>query len=209
MSLETLVHLIVVYRYWILIPLSVLEGPIVAFVAGTLASLGYFNIYALAVFFFVRDMLMDGGYYALGHFGGRTSLARRFLRYIGVSTDDLESVRALWEKHPGRTMFLGKLSYGIASSFIVVAGMVRMPLTKFFGWGALATVFQYGVLLFVGFFFGAAFGAKLSTIIENIQYVIGGASLLILGYFFFTWYMRRKLLEEEKSEEKKIIDAQQ
>ncbi len=202
MSLDTLTHLILTYRYWVLVPLSILEGPIVALVAGTLASLGYFNIYFLVVFFFVRDMLMDAGYYSLGHFGGRTALARRLLLHIGVTDEHLERVRILWQKYPGRTMFIGKLSYGITSSFIVVAGIVRMPLKKFFGWGSMVAITQYGTLLMIGFFFGAAFGSKLSVVIENFQYALAGASLLILGYFILTWRMRRTLFKEASVEEK-------
>ena len=59
MSPEHLTQLILDYRYWILIPISVIEGPVVAFVAGTLAALGYFNIWVLVLFFFARDMIMD------------------------------------------------------------------------------------------------------------------------------------------------------
>jgi membrane protein DedA with SNARE-associated domain len=201
MSLDTLTHLILTYRYWVLVPLSVLEGPIVALVAGTLASLGYFNIYFLVIFFFVRDMLMDAGYYSLGHFGGRTALVRRLLTRMGVTDEHLESVRTLWKKYPGRTMFIGKLSYGITSSFIVVAGIVQMPLKKFFGWGSLVAITQYGTLLLVGFFFGAAFGSKLSVIVENLQYAIAGASLLILGYLILTWRLRRTLFTETSTKE--------
>ena len=70
MSVDFITELILQYRYWILIPLSFIEGPVVAFVAGMLASMGYFNIYFLSALFFVRDVGLDGVYYAIGHFGG-------------------------------------------------------------------------------------------------------------------------------------------
>jgi membrane protein DedA with SNARE-associated domain len=201
MSTAHLTQLIVEYRYWILVPLAMLEGPIVAFFAGTLASLGYFNIYLLAVFFFARDIIMDGGYYALGHFGYKTRLAKWLLKKIGVTPEHLEQVRLLWERNAGKTMFFGKLSYGIASSFIVVAGIVRMPLKKFFAWGALVAILQYGTLLLLGYFFGNAFGGKIETILNNIQYLIAGASVFIVGYLFFTHYMRRRTLKQQADEE--------
>ena len=110
MSVDFITELILQYRYWILIPLSFIEGPVVAFVAGMLASMGYFNIYFLSALFFVRDVGLDGVYYAIGHFGGRTNFAKRMLNKIGITTDHLEQVRVLWEKRPGWTMFIGKLS---------------------------------------------------------------------------------------------------
>ena len=196
MSVESITPLIIEYRYWILVPLSIVEGPIVAFVAGTLAATGYFNIYALGVFFFVRDMVMDALYYGLGHFGGRTSLAQRLLHRIGVRQNHLEEVRTLWERHAGATMFLGKLSYGIASSFIVVAGMVRMPLGKFFGWGALAAVAQYGVLLLLGYFFGNTLGGGAVVVLERAQYVLAAIALVAAIYYIGSRYARKRLMSE-------------
>ncbi|MEK7156270.1 MAG: hypothetical protein AAB790_00475 [Patescibacteria group bacterium] len=196
MSVESITPLIIEYRYWILVPLSIVEGPIVAFVAGTLAATGYFNIYALGVFFFVRDMVMDALYYALGHFGGRTILAQRLLHRIGIRQNHLEEVRTLWERRPGVTMFLGKLSYGIASSFIVVAGMVRMPLGKFFGWGALAAVAQYGVLLLLGYFFGNTLGGGAVIVFERAQYVLAAIGLVAAIYYIGSRYARKRLMSE-------------
>ena len=202
MSVDSLTELLLQYRYWILIPLSLIEGPVVAFVAGTLASLGYFNIYFLAVLFFVRDVGLDGVYYAIGHFGGRTAFAERMLKKIGITDDHLENVRVLWERRPGWTMFIGKLSYGIASAFIVVAGKVKMPLSKFFFYGSIVAVLQYGTLLYAGYFLGASLGGSIVKIIENSQYVIAFAALVISGYYIVSWRMRKKLLKNDAEIEK-------
>src|SRR3989344_6968374 len=202
MSVDSLTELLLQYRYWILIPLSLIEGPVVAFVAGTLASLGYFNIYFLAVLFVVRDVGLDGVYYAIGHFGGRTAFAERMLKKIGITDDHLENVRVLWERRPGWTMFIGKLSYGIASAFIVVAGKVKMPLSKFFFYGSIVAVLQYGTLLYAGYFLGASLGGSIVKIIENSQYVIAFAALVISGYYIVSWRMRKKLLKNDAAIEK-------
>lgn len=198
MSVDFITQLILQYRYWILIPLSFIEGPVVAFVAGTLASVGYFNMYFLAALFFVRDVGLDGVYYAIGHFGGRTNFAKRMMNKIGITTDHLEHVCVLWEKRPFWTMFIGKLSYGIASAFIVVAGMVAMPLSIFFKYGIIVAILQYGVLLFAGYFLGASLGGDIVHIINNVQYVIAFAAIAISGYYLFSWYLRTKFLKVDK-----------
>lgn len=200
-SIETITALILQYRYWILIPLSLIEGPIVAFVAGTLASLGYFNPFALAGFFFVRDVLVDGACYALGYFGGQSRLAKAILRKIGVTDEHLGEVRMLWNKHPGKTMFFSKLSYGVAAGFIVVAGMVEMPLEKFFLYGAIIAVAHYCTLLFVGYFFGVTFGGTLGAIIERAPIVLAVAGVLWIGYYIFKKYMGTRLQKMEQQEE--------
>lgn len=196
MSVDSLTGLILQYRYWILIPLSLIEGPVIAFVAGTLAAVGYFNIYFLAALFFVRDVGLDGVYYAIGHFGARTAFVKRMLAKLDITPDHLERVRILWEKKPFWTMFIGKLSYGIASAFIVVAGTVRMPLRIFFKYGSVVAILQYGALLFAGYYLGASLGGNVVTIIENVQYALAFIAIAILGYYFFSWHMRRKLLKE-------------
>lgn len=198
MSVDFITQLILQYRYWILIPLSFIEGPVVAFVAGTLASVGFFNMYFLAVLFFVRDVGLDAAYYATGYFGGRTAFAERMLTRIGVTDDHLEQVRKLWVNRPGMTMFIGKLSYGIASAFIVVAGMVKMPLRIFFKYGIIVAVLEYGTLLFAGYFLGASLGGNVAQVIDNVQYVIAITAIVISGYYLFSWRMRGKFLKAEK-----------
>jgi membrane-associated protein len=208
MSVDLVTELIIQYRYLILIPLSFIEGPVVAFVSGTLAATGIFDLYFLAGLFFVRDVGLDGVYYAIGHFGGRTKFAERMLAKIGITDDHLEQVRLLWVRRPGMTMLIGKLSYGIASAFIVVAGMVKMPLPIFFAYGSLVAVLQYGVLLFAGYYLGASFGGNIVTIINNVQYVVAFAAIAISGYYLFTWYMRKKLLKADKAIEEMPVEKE-
>jgi membrane protein DedA with SNARE-associated domain len=200
MSPDALTHLILQYRYWILIPLCFIEGPIVAFVAGTLASLGYFNIYALAAIFFARDVAVDGLMYVIGRFGGETRFAKWFLKKVGVTTEHLASVHKLWEKHAGKTMFFSKLSYGLAATFLVVAGLVKMSPKKFFGYAILVTIAQYGVLLILGYYFGNAFGT-VSNLLNNLALVLLAVSLVVTGYYAFTHFMSRRLRQQEKEEE--------
>lgn len=198
MSISFITHIILQYRYWILIPLSFVEGPIVAFIAGTLASFGYFNMYFLAILFFVRDVGLDGIYYAIGYFGGRTTFAGRMLARIGVTSDHLDKVRLLWARRPGITMLIGKLSYGIASAFIVVAGMIKMPLRLFFAYGAIVAVLQYGTLLLAGYFLGASLGGSIVHIINNVQYVIAFIAIVVSAYYILSWSMRKKFLKTDK-----------
>lgn len=202
MSADATTQLIVEYRYWILIPLTFVEGPIIAFIAGTLASLGYFNIWVLAVLFFVRDVGLDLVYYAIGHFGGRTRFVQKMLKKLRIHDGHLEDVRKLWERRPGWTMFIGKISYGIASAFIVVAGMVRMPLPQFVGWGAVVAVVQYGGLLALGYFFGNAFGSSIEGLLKNIEYVIAGLAIAISGYYIFSFYLRGRFLKADEEAQK-------
>ncbi len=194
--------LIVAYRYWILLPLSFVEGPIIAFIAGTLASLGYFNVYILLVFFLIRDISVDALCYATGKYTAKTSFLRRWLHRLGITDEEMEDIRLLWNHHPGKTMFFSKLSYGVAAGLIIVAGMVEMPFNSFILYGSLIALTHYGTLLFLGYFFGSAFGTA-SAILEKIQYIVGGGIIIFTIYYFFKKYVTRRLQEAEKQAGKK------
>jgi membrane protein DedA with SNARE-associated domain len=202
MDQSTIAQLIIEYRYWILIPLCFIEGPIVAFIAGTLAAVGYFNVWVLAVFFLIRDVVVDLFMYAVGHWGAQKTFVKRLLLRFGVDDKEMEEIRILWNKNAGRTMFFSKLSYGVAAAFIMVAGMVRMPLKKFVLYGAIIAALHYGVLLFVGYYLGASLGGSVAKILENIQYVVGGAIVVFTAYFLFKRWVNARMRRAEKEVEK-------
>ncbi|TSC69098.1 MAG: Uncharacterized protein G01um101456_343 [Parcubacteria group bacterium Gr01-1014_56] len=202
MDQGTVAQLIIDYRYWILIPLSFIEGPIVAFIAGTLASVGYFNVYFLAIFFLARDVIVDLLMYGVGYWGRNTRFVQWLLKKFGVTPREMEDVKILWNRNAGKTMFFSKLSYGVAAAFIVVAGMVEMPLKKFVYYALLIAAAHYGVLLFLGYYLGASVGGSVTHILENIQYVLGGAILVISTYFLFKRYINAKMRKAEKDVEK-------
>ncbi len=197
MSPDGITLLIIEYRYWILIPLSLIEGPLVAFAAGTLAAAGYFNPYFLIVFFVIRDLVTDLAYYGLGVFAAKTALVRRLLHKIGVTAEHLEKAHALWKTHPGKTMFFSKLSYGIAPSFFVVAGMVRISLKQFISYNAIIALFQYAVCLLLGYFLGNAFGGSLIHMINNLQILIAVFVCGFIAFYLIRRYFRKRLLKAE------------
>ena len=181
MHLESLTQVLIHYRYWILIPLALLEGPIVAFVTGTLSSLGYFNPFVAFWIFVVKDMVVDGLYYALGRIAGDRPFVTRLLMRAHVTGEELQRVRSLWDRHGWRTMFVGKLSFGLAPIFLAVAGIVALPAATFFRYAVGVALVQYVVLLALGFYFGQAIGAG-SHAIRLIEYVEVGAALIAIVY---------------------------
>lgn len=188
------IALILEYRYLILIPLSLIEGPMVAFIAGSLSALGYFSLLLLGIFFLARDIGMDALYYFSGYYGGDTRFAKKILKKLNIDSD-LSGVRKQWEMHPAKTLIVGKLSYGIAGAFIFIAGMIKMRKLTFFKYAALIAIIQYSSLLLLGYFFGNAFGGNITQILENIIYVITGLTLVISAYYILSWYFRKKFLK--------------
>ena len=206
MSPEALTELVLQYRYWILVPLSFIEGPLVAVTAGTLAAVGLFNIYFLLVLFFFRDIILDAVYYAIGYFGGNTNFANRMLARLKITPDHLAQARSLWERRPMMTMFIGKLAYGIASAFIVALGMMKMPLGLFFKYGAIVAIVEYGGFLAAGYFLGASLGGDVVQIAKKLEYVLALGLAAAAAYFFFSLRLRTEFLKADEAIEEGPVD---
>ncbi len=190
MSLESLTHAIHIYRYWILIPLSLVEGPIVGFLAAVLAARGELNVYAAFGFFVLKDLIMDGGYYYAGRYAAVGRLTARVIRHARVA-GNIERCRLEWERHAWRTMVAGKLCWGVGPAVLSTGGIVGVPIELFLGYALAVAVLQYGVLFSLGYTIGYAFQA-VSTVLRTVQIVL---AVLVIAVLI---YARRRVTDAEE-----------
>jgi membrane protein DedA with SNARE-associated domain len=186
MDLASVAPILLKYRYWIIIPLSLLEGPMVAVATGALSSLGYFNPYVAYLFFVVKDVVVDGAYYYLGRVAGDRPFCARLLERMRVTPNEVERVRGLWDSRGWRTMFVGKLAWGLSPLFLAVAGIVAVPVSRFLRYAASVALVQYVVLFLLGYYFGAV-TARVSAALRIVQYGIA------LGVLCGLVFLRRRL----------------
>jgi membrane protein DedA with SNARE-associated domain len=180
MPLESLRPALITDRYWILVPLSLIEGPIVAFVTGTLAAAGYINLYVAYGIFIVKDFVVDGLYYYLGRFAGEKPFVARLLTLAHVTGAEIDHVRLLWQRHGWRAMWDGKLSWGLSPAFLAVAGLAAVPVASFFRYAVGIALVQYALLLILGYYFGDAI-ASASQAIRVIGFSLAGVALIVIA----------------------------
>lgn len=192
MAPDHLTQLIIDYRYWIVIPLSFLEGPVVAFAVGTLSQFGYFNPFVAVWVFFAKDMIMDGLFYFLGRFATRARVVQRILHKGGIITESTEEFREQWQRHAFRTMFMAKLPHGFSSVFLAMSGVIKAPWGRFFSYAAIIAVLQYVLLFVLGYYFGSWLGLS-SSLITRVQYVLTGVFAIAAVYLAVAWYVRRRI----------------
>jgi len=196
MDFAGLTHLLIAYRYWLLFPLACIEGPLVALVAGVLIALGYFNPLLAYVILLFGDLIPDTIYYFIGRYGGWKSLIKRYGSKIGITDEHTEKVSILWKTHGVRTMWMGKLSYGLSIPFLISAGLVGMPLKRFLQYAIPVTLFQYGVLMALGYYLGN-FYALIAESVFGLELLIAGVALAFAGYYIFTVFMKKKVQREQ------------
>lgn len=143
------------YRYLLLFPLIVIEGPVTVITAGILSSLGFLNVFIVYVVAVLGDLVGDALYYAVGRFGRRW--LDRWGRFIGFSKERLEKMETHFQDHGGKTLIAGKLSHAVGGIVLVSAGIARIPFKKFIFFNFWATLPKSLILLLIGYYFGNTF----------------------------------------------------
>jgi len=181
MTSETFIDLFSKYGYGVLLPVSIIEGPVVTLLAGFLSSAGILALplaYAVAV---LGDLLGDTLYYALGRCGGRSLLLRWGPR-LKIRPEHLKWCSAHFQNHTAKTLLFGKTQVW-GGAILVAAGIAHVPPLTFLAWNFLASLVKTGALVLAGFYFGKAVGVlALSRYVDWLAaaaLVSGGVTLKI------------------------------
>jgi len=149
---ETLVLLITKYGYFILFPISVLEGPIITIIAGFLSSLGIMNVFIAYAVVMAGDVVGDSGLYWIGRGGGNF-----ISRYFQKHAEKIEKVREYFTTHQRKAIALSKLFHGIGITGLLAAGSLKVPYKRYITICFLTTAAQSIVLITIGVLFGHAY----------------------------------------------------
>jgi len=170
------------YKYFVIFPLAFFEGPIITIIVGFLSSLGYINIFFAYLTIVAGDLASDVMYFWFGNKGGSKFIAK-WGRYFGITQQYAESLEKYFDKYAGKVLFLGKISHGIGTAFLVAAGLAKMPFIKFFFYNSLATLLKSLVLILIGYYFGYAF-ATINSYLQKIAVLS-----VNVGVTFFIAYL--------------------
>jgi len=173
------------YRYLILFPLTVLEGPIVTVTAGLMSSLGLMNFYIVYIIVVAGDLTGDGLYYSIGRWGRRP--LERWGKYIGMHPEKIEQIEKHFNEHGGKTLIAAKLSHAVGGIVLVSAGIARIPFRKFIFFNFWATLPKSLVLILIGYYFGDTY-MKLQKFVDSAW--VGTFSIAILMFVIYMFLRR-------------------
>lgn len=184
------------YRYSILIPLTIVEGPLLMVLCGVLLKLGYYSFIPLFLTLAIGDLLADVMWYAVGRFGG-LKFVRKYGQRFGITVEMVERAESRFRRHEGKLLFLSKITMGLgfAVAIIVAAGLLRVNFRKFLSINAVGQVFWTIILLGAGYFFGHYY----ENLDRGFRYA-SLASFLVLVYIgitLFKSYLQKKNLENQ------------
>jgi membrane protein DedA with SNARE-associated domain len=193
-SLEGSIALLSTWGYAILLPLAIVEGPIVGVLAGFMVSVGQMSWYWVFAVLFAGDLIGDVVYYYIGRWGHgpwATRLAARF----GVTPGRLAELEEAFHRHAIKILLINK-TQAIGSVVLYYAGAVRMPLYTFVWVNAAATVPKVILFMIVGYYFGESY-----RLVDQLLSYAGLATLaipvvLVAGFLAFRRWGRRQQEKE-------------
>jgi len=181
-STQDIISWILAYKYVIIFPVTVFEGPIVTVIAGFLSAHGVLNIFIVYPIIVLGDLVGDLFYYSLGRWG-RDSFIFSWLRFFGITDQRIERLEKHYEKHSGKTLVIGKITHGIGSIILIAAGVAKMPVGRLLWINLLGTLPKSLLFLLIGFYFGEAYKRIEAYLDYTAKVTIIVAILLVVFYF--------------------------
>ena len=167
----------------ILMPLAVLEGPVVTVLAGWLASLGVMSLTRVFVIVVLADLVGDTILYLIGRFA-LMAMPARWRVFLKVTPRHLVDLRRNFRTKGPHILLFGKLTHAAGFAVLMAAGAGRMRFGDFLIYNLLATLPKSATFLALGYLVGSAAGL--------VESWLGIASVVVLAVSLVWLYARRR-----------------
>ena len=193
--METIIAWLLAYKYIIIVPGAIIEGPILSIICGLLVRLDFLNFWFAYFFLMLGDLIGDMIWYWAGYHWGK-GLITRFGKYFSITENTLEIIKRLYHKYHSPILLISKLTmgFGFPGAVLATAGIVRIPFRKFMFYNVIGQLIWTGGLLAIGYFVGEAYiqingGLEIFSLIAVI--ILAIAILFGVGK-----YIRKRTLEK-------------
>ncbi|MFH0969738.1 MAG: DedA family protein [Patescibacteria group bacterium] len=182
------------YGYWIMLPLMIIEGPVITIIASMLAKLGAFNVFIVFILSVAGDMIGDIILYWLGYAFGM-AFVRKVGKYMGITERLILRMEDYFKKHGGKTIFTVKATTGLCWATFTAAGIVKMDFKRFVKYSFLGGIVWSGFLVAMGYFYGYMW-VELKQYIKWAGWVaIVLATISIATVQIYKKYQSKKIIE--------------
>jgi membrane protein DedA with SNARE-associated domain len=109
------------------------------------------------------------------------SFARRHGRWLTLHPDEIDRARAVFDRHRGTALFLGRLIPTVRTLISVPAGVNRLPVAVFAFWSLLGTALWTAILAGAGYILQSQY-ERVSEWLNPVSNVVLAA--LVLWYLY-------------------------
>jgi len=181
-QLDSIIPLLETYKYLLLFPISVAEGPTITIIAGFLASEGVLNPIIAYLVMVAGDVAGDTIYYAVGRWGGRSYIWKHG-KFFGVTEGRVVHTEEHFKNHSIKTLLIGKTN-ALGALVLAAAGLGKMPYLKFIIVNTLASSVKVLILIVIGYYFGRSYKV-IDGYLGLTGAIITGVTILALAIYFF------------------------
>ncbi|MES3005910.1 MAG: DedA family protein [Patescibacteria group bacterium] len=177
--------LLLKYKYLVLFPILVVEGPIVTILSGALATPEAHVFSIVPLFFFVvfADLFGDTFYYLIGRYAGEKVLNRISEK---KHVDYHQKITDYFEKYGGRTLIIGKISHGLGWPVMVFAGSVHMNYARFMTFNLFTSLIKSIVLILIGYLYSENY-RQIVSYFGSVSATITITALVVLLIYLFVY----------------------
>ena len=163
----------------LILPLAVIEGPIVTVITGFLSARDYFVWYWALCLLIGGDVIGDLLYYWMGR-TAKAPLARMSARFRLRCVPSPELQRGLVQ-NASKMLLIGKWTHSIGFLVLTGSGMLRVPLGQFLVVNLIASIPKTAVLFGIGYFAGRDYlFVERHAILAAVMLCLLGSSAILL-----------------------------
>ena len=201
--MDTIFALLITYRYLLLFPISIIEGPIISIIAGFLVTLDVFNPFIVYAIVLAGDFVGDTMFYLIGRFGRRI-FSSRLGKRIGLTPERLHSATENFGSKHFRTIVISKITHGFGITGLTAAGLLKIPYPKYISICMLTSLFQAAAFLITGIFFGQAY-KELGKYLDYFAATTIAIGLAITSYFVYKHFKAKTASNANTGSERHIL----
>lgn len=183
------------YKYLVIFPITVLEGPIITVIGGFLVYLGFLNGFMAYFFLALGDWVGDALHYVLGRYYSNSRWFRKLSGYFGYDEAKEKLIEEHFKKHPGKTVLLAKVSHGVGGLIQIVAGMAKMDFKEFMWFSLIGTLPKTLALFFVGYYLGSSY-ESINKYLDRVAYIVIIAVAFVIIYFVTKKIVGKEVIEK-------------
>ena len=170
------------YKYWIIFPVAVFEGPIIIVISGFLVYLGHLNglvAYAVVV---TADIIGDSCYYLIGRYWRKAIWVKKLGKFVGYDEKSEALIEEHFRKHKIKTFMIGKVTHGIGGSIQIASGIAKVSYKEFLWLSLIGTIPKALALILLGYYAGSYY-ERINDYMQNIAFVTISIVLILIVFF--------------------------
>jgi len=171
------------YKYWIIFPVVIFEGPIIIILSGFLVSLGVLNPYLAFLVLIVGDLIGDSMYYSIGRYWRNSKFVKKYGRFVGYDAEKAVFLEDHFSKHLWKTLLVAKFAQGMGSTIQISSGIAKVNYLKFLWINIVGVIPKTIILMTLGFYIGDSY-EKINEYIHSIAFTF--VTLAITSFLYFT-----------------------